>query len=111
MGDVKSTPKFVVSISMYLLEDTHAPTGPTPLVRVYPLRPPGLSLEPPHFSSLPMQSTAGLKKRSPFTFASDEDNSLANAGILDDQRKSEAPSSGRVWCTSTTSFNLSHVAF
>jgi len=36
-----------------------------------------------------MQSTAGLKKRSPFTFTSDEDNSLTDASILDDQQQEE----------------------
>jgi hypothetical protein len=50
---------------------------------------PALSLKPLRFYSiLPMQSTAGLKKRSPFTFTSDEGHSPADAGVLDDQRKS-----------------------
>jgi hypothetical protein len=55
------------------------------VVTVYP----GLSLKPLRlYSILPMQSTAGLKKRSPFTFTSDEDHSPTDAGVLDDQRKS-----------------------
>lgn len=51
-----------------------------------------------------MQSAAGLKKRSPFTFTSDEDSSLADAGILDDQRKFPC-----AWSTPSTSFSPSDV--
>lgn len=36
-----------------------------------------------------MQITSTLKKRTPFSFASDEDNSLADATILDDQEQEE----------------------
>ncbi|KAF8501115.1 hypothetical protein F5888DRAFT_1679219 [Russula emetica] len=36
-----------------------------------------------------MQVTSTLKKRTPFAFASDEDNSLADATILDDQEQEE----------------------
>jgi len=36
-----------------------------------------------------MQVTSMLKKRSPFVFASDEDNSLTGATVLDDQEQEE----------------------
>jgi hypothetical protein len=35
-----------------------------------------------------MQVTSGLKKRSPFAFASDEDNLLEDTAFLDDQGES-----------------------
>jgi len=48
-----------------------------------------------------MQVTSTLTKRTPFAFPGDEDNSLADATILDDQGK---PSCGHIlWASSTFS--------
>jgi hypothetical protein len=46
-------------------------------------------------STTPMQVASALKKRTPFAFASDEDNSPADATILDDQGKSSSSTFAR----------------
>jgi hypothetical protein len=47
-----------------------------------------LPVHPSSFRITPMQVTSGLKKRSPFAFASDEDNLVEDTGFLDDQGES-----------------------